>query len=117
MNWYVAKLVYRIVCGAGKHKPQYDEQVRLFAATSLAEALEKAYSTGAAEAVCFPNQHKQMVQWQFMDVVELYLLPAVIDGAELHSRIEECDNAADYEAFVRHKAQYITTQATSLQLT
>ncbi|RYY10197.1 MAG: DUF4288 domain-containing protein, partial [Chitinophagaceae bacterium] len=27
MNWYLAKLIFRIVCGQGNHTPQFDEQL------------------------------------------------------------------------------------------
>jgi len=27
MNWYLAKLVFRIICGDGDHTPQFDEQL------------------------------------------------------------------------------------------
>lgn len=117
MNWYIAKLIFRIVCGEGKHAAQFDEQLRLFSAASKQEALDKARATGAAEAVCFPNQHAQMVQWKFIDVSELYQLHNVVDGAELYSRIEEREDGAGYESFVRTKAEYIAAQTTSLQLT
>ncbi|MEP7129294.1 MAG: DUF4288 domain-containing protein, partial [Chitinophagales bacterium] len=29
MNWYLAKIVFRIICGDGLHQPQFDEQLRL----------------------------------------------------------------------------------------
>ena len=29
MKWYLAKIVYRIICGEGNHTPQFDEQLRL----------------------------------------------------------------------------------------
>ena len=32
MNWYLSKLVFRIVCGDGQHRAQFDEQLRLIAA-------------------------------------------------------------------------------------
>lgn len=41
MNWYVAKLVFRITCGNGNHPPQFDEQLRLISATCEKEALKK----------------------------------------------------------------------------
>ncbi len=30
MKWYLAKLVFRIICGEGNHTPQFDEQFVLF---------------------------------------------------------------------------------------
>ncbi|MFA6946933.1 MAG: DUF4288 domain-containing protein, partial [Pedobacter sp.] len=32
MNWYVAKLIFRITCRNGNHQPQFDEQLRLISA-------------------------------------------------------------------------------------
>ena len=32
MNWYLAKIVYRIICGQGNHTAQFDEQLRLIQA-------------------------------------------------------------------------------------
>ena len=29
MKWYLAKIIYRIICGEGIHTPQFDEQLRL----------------------------------------------------------------------------------------
>jgi hypothetical protein len=29
MQWYLAKLVFQIICGDGNHRPQFDEQLRL----------------------------------------------------------------------------------------
>ena len=42
MNWYMAKIVFRIICGEGHHTPQFDEQLRLIGATNEEEAFEKA---------------------------------------------------------------------------
>jgi hypothetical protein len=28
MRWFVAKIVYQIICGNGNHMPQFDEQLR-----------------------------------------------------------------------------------------
>lgn len=33
MNWYVAKLIFRITFGNGNHPPQFDEQLRLISAS------------------------------------------------------------------------------------
>lgn len=117
MKWYVAKIIYRIICGEGNHMAQFDEQLRLFEAPDMAEALYKARTAGEAEAVVFYNQREQLVRWQFIDVSELYPLPEVVDGTELYSRIEERENGADYEAFVRSKGQHLVFQTASLQLT
>lgn len=117
MKWYVAKIIYRIICGDGAHVAQFDEQLRLFEAYDTAGALYKARAAGEAEAVVFYNQQQQLVRWQFIDVSDIYPLHEVVDGTELYSRIEERDNGADYEAFIRSKAERIALQTASLQLT
>lgn len=107
MNWYLAKMVFRIVCGDGDHLAQFDEQLRLIHATSKEEAFEKAQSLGLKEEEVFFNQQQQLVCWQFISVSELYQLKDLIDGAELYSRIEERDNAEAYIHTIHKKAAQI----------
>jgi Domain of unknown function (DUF4288) len=113
MNWYLAKFVYRILCGNGDHNPQFDEQLRLIAATNREEAFKKARETGQKEEESFYNQKQQLVQWQFINVSELYLLNELIDGAELYSRIEEKENADSYIHMVNKKADNLLFSPTS----
>lgn len=56
MNWYLTKLVYRIICGQGNHTPQFDEQLRLIEAGHSEEAYEKAVALGEREQDQFFNQ-------------------------------------------------------------
>jgi hypothetical protein len=107
MNWYLTKIVFRIVCGDGHHAAQFDEQLRLIEASTEDEALEKAHSLGRNEQETFYNLKQQLVQWQFVNVTELYRLSELIDGAELYSRIKEVDNGDAYTSFVHLKAESI----------
>ena len=107
MNWYLAKFVFRILCGDGQHMAQFDEQLRLIAAGSKEEAFHKAQTMGMKEEDLFFNQKEQLVRWQFISVSELYLLQQLIDGAELYSRIEEKENADSYIHIVRARAEQI----------
>ncbi|HEU4575816.1 MAG TPA: DUF4288 domain-containing protein [Chitinophagaceae bacterium] len=107
MNWFIAKIVFRIICGDGQHTAQFDEQLRLLAAASPEEAFRKAVETGQQEEDSFFNKKQQLVQWQFVNVSELFRLSEFTDGAELHSRIEEKENAGDYIEFVHNKAAQI----------
>ncbi|MBL7742664.1 MAG: DUF4288 domain-containing protein [Chitinophagaceae bacterium] len=107
MNWYLAKMVFRIVCGDGDHTAQFDEQLRLVAASSKEEAFSKAQEIGQKEQETFYNRKEQLVQWQFINISELYRLSDLIDGAELYSRIEEKDNAESYIYTVNQKAENI----------
>jgi hypothetical protein len=105
MKWYLAKLVFRIVCGDGGHTPQFDEQLRLIAALNKEEAFAKGLLMGKKEEESFYNNRQQLVQWQFINICELYVLSELIDGAELYSRIEEKDNAEAYIFTVNQKAE------------
>jgi hypothetical protein len=107
MNWYLAKMVFRIICGDGNHTAQFDEQLRLVSAGSKEEAFHKAQARGMREEEMFFNHNQQLVKWQFISVSELYLLHELIDGAELYSRIEEQENADSYLHIIQKKAEQI----------
>ncbi len=111
MKWYLAKIVYRILCGDGNHTAQFDEQLRLITAATEEEAFEKATGIGRSEADTFYNNKQELVQWQFVNVPELYRLQHLIDGAEVYSRITEVDDAEGYTDFVNHKAAGILEKA------
>ena len=107
MNWYLSKMVFRIICGEGQHKAQFDEQLRLIQAGSKEEAFHKAQLMGMKEEEMFFNSQLQLVQWLFISVSELYQLNELIDGAEVYSRIEERENADSYMHIIHKKAEQI----------
>lgn len=107
MNWYLTKMVFRIICGDGDHAAQFDEQLRIISASSKEEAFHKAQVLGGREEEIFFNNNLQLVQWQFISVSELYLLDDLTDGAELYSRIEEKDDADSYLHIIHKKAEQI----------
>ncbi len=109
MNWYIAKIVYEIICGEGHHAPQFDEQLRLIQASGASEALTIAIEIGQQEAISFQNDKQQLVQWKFIAVPELHAIATGTHGAELFSRIREVDDAPAYR-------EVIFTRAHSLQL-
>lgn len=106
MNWYLAKIIFRIVCGEGHHTPQFEEQLRLIAAENNEQAFCKARAFGEQEACCFANHQQKMVEWKFINVTELYRLTEMIDGAELYSRIEEADDAEVYMQLANERASF-----------
>lgn len=107
MNWYLTKLVYRIICGRGTHTPQFEEQLRLVAAPTKEKALHKAKAIGRSEAVQFHNDKQELVQWKFINVSELYQLNEIVDGTEIYSRIEEREEAEAFEDMVHTRATYL----------
>ncbi|MGB8194001.1 MAG: DUF4288 domain-containing protein [Chitinophagaceae bacterium] len=107
MNWYLTKIIFRIICGDGHHTPQFDEQLRLVWAGDDKEAFIKAQEIGKNESVSFYNHRQQMVEWKFVDVCELYKITEMIDGAELYSRVQETNDAEEYIELVRKRANFI----------
>ena len=112
MNWYLAKIVFRIICGDGQHTPQFDEQLRLVGASDEDEAFYKAQALGTQEEDSFMNIQNKEVQWQFINVSELYRLSALIDGAEMYSRIRETDEAEEYIDLIHRRAAFIQEKLT-----
>ncbi|HKH62637.1 MAG TPA: DUF4288 domain-containing protein [Flavitalea sp.] len=112
MNWFLAKIIFRIVCGNGMHTPQFDKQLRLIQAEDETKAYEKACLVGEQEQVSFLNHQEQLIQWKFINVSELYKLSALIDGAELYSRVQEVDDADHYIGVVNKKAAHIKEKVT-----
>ena len=112
MNWYLSKLVFRIICGEGVHRPQFDEQLRLIEAKNENEAFAKATEIGEQEQDEFYNQQHKLVQWKFINIAELYKLSGLLDGAELYSRIQEPDNADLYIELTNKKAAHIKMNST-----
>lgn len=112
MNWFLAKIVYRIICGNGDHTPQFDEQLRLIEAEDADIAFAKAHAIGNSEQESFLNQQQHLVRWQFINVSELYKISALIDGAELYATVQETDNADLYMQVVHKKAAHIRQNIT-----
>lgn len=116
MNWYLVKIIFRIICGEGQHTPQFDEQLRLIEAADEGEAFTKAKGLGLLEEDVFINSRQQMVQWKFINIAELYKLNGFIHGAELYSRIHETENADQYIMLTNNKAANILSGETHQML-
>ncbi len=116
MNWYLGKIIFRIICGEGHHTPQFDEQLRLIAADDEQQAFEKAMAIGEKEQDGFFNHEQQLVQWKFINVAELYRLSGLLDGAEMYSRIQETDDAEGYIEQANRRAAHIRISNTHKML-
>ena len=104
MNWYVAKIVFRIISGDGNHHAQFDEQLRLINAVDEQQAFEKATVIGINNQESFLNNQSQPVQWQFIDVAEINALNDLTDGTELYYQIHEAPDPDLYMAWAHHKS-------------
>jgi hypothetical protein len=118
MKWYLAKLVYRILCGDGSHTPQFDEQLRLVKADDDLHAFQKARLIGEREQDNFLNSIQKPVHWRFIDVCEVHMLSDLADGAEMYSRIREEEDADIYIMLVQLRARHLleNTMHKSIQL-
>ena len=96
MNWYLAKLVYRVICLHGNHTPQFDEQLRLIRAEDQLHAFHKARLLGEGESINGTGEYSIPVQWKFIDVTELHLLNSLSEGTMVSSKITEEENAELY---------------------
>ena|ERR1700741_565841 len=111
MNWYIAKLVFRIVCGDGEHTPQFDEQLWLVSAKNEQEALQKARINGTLEAKKLSEEDGDIVKWEFIDIADVQKLSSLEDGVSLYSKSEEAEDATMYIDYVKFKAQSIEHRA------
>ena len=96
MNWYLAKLVYRVICIDGNHTPQFDEQIRLIRAEDELHAFNKARLLGDGDYLSGADECRIMAKWKFIDVTELHPLINFSDGAEIYSVVKEEANADLY---------------------
>ena len=111
MNWYIAKLIFRIISGDGNHNAQFDEQLRLIAADNEVQAIEKANCIGVAGQDSFLNAKKETVRWEFIGITEMNSVATLADGAEIYYRLRETDDADAYLESVRRKAALLTWPA------
>jgi hypothetical protein len=110
MNWYVAKIVFRIVTGDGNHHAQFDEQLRLISAENECLAFEKANRMGLNSQESFINNQSELVRWEFIDVAEINQLNSLTDGTELYYQIHEAQDADLYVAWAHHRSSLLSVR-------
>ncbi len=115
MGWYIAKLVYQIICGDGRHTPQFDEQLRLIESADDLDAFRQATDMGHDGGDIFYSHEGKKVQWKFINVSELRNIGRPMNGTELHSRIQETDDAAQYIALTQSKAAQLRSNVSRKQ--
>ncbi len=111
MNWYVAKLVYRIIYGDGISDSQFSEQLRLVKAVDEVHAFTKAQQIGHREEQGLYSENSPLIQWRFIDVCELMLLSELADGAEIVSTICMADNPDHYLKTVRRRSSQLLAES------
>ncbi|MFS8617024.1 MAG: DUF4288 domain-containing protein, partial [Solitalea sp.] len=68
MNWFIAKIIFQVICGDGEHTPQFDEHLRLIQAKTEQEMLKKSIDLGLEEQSTFNNTRDESMIWSFTDV-------------------------------------------------
>lgn len=107
MSWFISKIVFNISSENTSHKPQFDEQLRLIAASSTEEAFIKARKLGLSEEESFLNDQNNKVKWEFINVAEVVPLSSLEDGIEIYSNVHETEEAKKYIQCVHEKAIFI----------
>ena len=115
MNWFLAKMIYRISIGNIETPAQFEEQLRLILAADESTAIQKAKDLGTCEAFSFYNDSRQLVQWKFIDVTEIVAINQLVDGAEVYSALTELPVANNYIKLVQDKAALLQ-QRSSCQI-
>jgi hypothetical protein len=95
MNWYLAKIVFKI-SNEQEQYAQFDEQLRLLNAEDEFQAYIKANQIGITEEVSFLNEGGHLINWLFVAVPEMRHLGELRDGMELFSRTEETEAEEQY---------------------
>ncbi|MBA4144467.1 MAG: DUF4288 domain-containing protein [Azospira oryzae] len=108
MNWYIAKIVFKISCGGN---PQFDEQIKLIKADNFEAAFLKARVLGLSEEDSFLNNKQKTVKWEFINVADLYPINELKDGVEIYSHIHEETEASAYIHGVHQKAAFMQLEA------
>ena len=103
MNWYIAKVIFKISNVSRLQKSQFDEHLRLIQANGFEEAFLKARILGITEEDQFINDKQQTVKWEFVNVSDLLPIHELKDGTEVYSQIHETDDKS-YVNFIHHKA-------------
>ena len=112
MNSYIAKLVFQIICGAGNHTAQFDEQLRLILAENAELAFESALQIGGEEQTSFYNRKDQLVQWKFIGVSNLHELGKLEHATEIYSAITERDDGERFVQEVKIRSRLLNERFT-----
>jgi hypothetical protein len=113
MNWYLAKLVFNINIDNGSNNGQFDEQTRMIQAPNIEAAFYKARTLGKKQEESFVNTKNSLVEWKFIDVVEIYALNSVKDGEEIYSTTHEKENAKNFIRYVQDRSMLIQAKSLS----
>lgn len=102
MKTFLVKLVFDVTVG-GEHQ-HFDEQLRVFTATSRGEALATANSLGEEEAQRFVNTKGEVIAWKFSGATDIIEITGKPNGSLLFSESKYNEDVRGYAVFIRSKA-------------
>ena len=110
MQWYLVKLVYRIVC-TDMEQAEFDEQLRLIYAEDELHAFQKARLIGEKEGEIQVQCAGSLMCWKFVDVCEIHKMDKLVDGAEMYSQVKVQENADAYIRDTQRRALHLFDHA------
>ncbi len=108
MKWFAVNYVYQIICGEGKHAPQFNEQVRLIKETDIKCAFKKAQVLANEYNSSFKNFFNENVIWKFVGVGSIVEIVEPAEGVEISSIILEPQSVKDYLKKIKHRNKLLT---------
>jgi hypothetical protein len=102
MNWFTAKLVFKIDI-AGKPAQQFDEQIRLIEAADMQEAFIKSQEIGRGQQVSFTGSNNQLRKWVFLGTSSITPINRLHDGVQCFSITNETEEPETYTTFVQER--------------
>lgn len=108
MKWFAVNCIYQVICGEGKHAPQFNEQIRLIFSNSVIEAIAKVKLMAFSYNASFKNYEGESVKWNFIAVGGVTEIEPPKDGVEVSSKILEPKSVEYYLENVEHKNKILT---------
>ena len=107
MSKYIVKLVFHIVTEGENKRSQFDEQYRLVEAQSMEDAFHKARYMGQREEEGFLDVNGKQINWNFVDISEVYPLNNFEDGEQIFSTTQEVPDSGSFIGYIRQKSMEI----------
>ncbi|MCZ4245737.1 DUF4288 domain-containing protein [Pedobacter punctiformis] len=108
MKWFAVNYVYQIICGEGKHTPQFNEQIRLIKEIDIKSAFKKAKMLATEYNSSFKNFLNENVIWEFVGVGGIAEIVEPGEGVEISSVILEPVSVKDYLEKIKHRNKLLT---------
>lgn len=110
MKWFAVNCIYQVICGEGKHTPQFNEQTRLIRAKGIRHALSKANLNAVHFNPSLNNCQGDKIVWKFLGVGGIAEVIELTDGAEVSSKMVEPKSVSLYLEKLAHRNKSLTNQ-------